>query len=282
MTGRAALSLALLLLIGCAGCGGPALTNPPTVPLRSKAGVAMVLVPGGSFMMGSDAGEPDEKPRHDVTLSPFVIDVYEVTQDQYAALELPDPSHFKGARRPVEQVRWSDAALFCNERSGAEGLDPCYDEITFVCNFEAGGYRLPTEAEWEYAARAGGDATIGRDLKTHAWYSANAREKTQPVDERRPNPWGIHGMYGNVSEWCHDVYQADYYGVSPDKDPRGPGDGPDRVMRGGNWTSSEDGCALATRYAEAPGISDACFARDTFGFRCVRRPTPEELARLDE
>lgn len=97
--------------------------------------------------MGSDAGEEDEKPPHEVTVSAFAIDKFEVTQAEYGALELPDPSHYKDPQRPVEQIRWSDAALFCNLRSEAEGLEPCYDEATFACNFEASGYRLPTEAE---------------------------------------------------------------------------------------------------------------------------------------
>ncbi|MCA9268751.1 MAG: formylglycine-generating enzyme family protein, partial [Planctomycetales bacterium] len=121
------------------------------VNIATPTGVEMVLLPGGEFTMGSARGEADEGPPHAVRVSPLAMDKFEVTQDQYAAMELPDPSHFKGEKRPVEQVRWSDAALFCNERSRREGLTPCYDEATFDCDFQASGYRLPTEAEWEYA-----------------------------------------------------------------------------------------------------------------------------------
>ena len=228
------------------------------------------------------AGASDEQPPHEVELSPFVIDKYEVTQDQYAQLELPNPAHFKGPRRPVEQVRWSDAALFCNERSLADGLEPCYDEVTFACNFAASGYRLPTEAEWEYAARAGADGCHSgkwqprRALTIAPATLAIRALQTQPVGSRRPNAWGLYDMQGNVAEWCNDVYAADYYAQSPSLDPRGPAVGEKRVIRGGSWKSSADECRLTARLADDPGISDACFARDTFGFRCVRRAADEE------
>jgi formylglycine-generating enzyme required for sulfatase activity len=236
-------------------------------------------------MMGYDQGNEDESPRHAVSLAGFALDKYEVTQDQFEALELPNPSHFKDPRRPVEQVRWSDAALFCNERSLQDGLEPCYDEITFECNFAASGYRLPTEAEWEYAAKAGEDVDYGfsrssKSLPSHACYSGNSTKKTDLVGQKRPNRWGIHDMHGNVLEWCHDVYSATYYSQSPPQDPRGPVSGKKRAMRGGAWNSSAHDCLSTARFPEIPGITDACFARDTFGFRCVRRLTPEETERL--
>ncbi len=253
----------------------------PTKEITTSSGVTMVLIPGGAMQMGSDNGAADESPKHAVTVSGFAMDKYELAQDLLARLELPDPSHFKGERRPVEQVRWSDAALLCNERSIAEGLEPCYDEATFACNFEASGYRLPTEAEWEYAARAGDDSDASttlspQELKTIACYAGSSQKMTDLVGSRRPNAWGLHDMLGNVAEWCNDVYDPDYYGKSPSQDPRGPTDGPKRVLRGGSWKSSEDACRVSARAGDNPGISDACFARDSYGFRCVRRLTAEE------
>ena len=268
------------LTLWLAACGQQAVPTPTEI--TAKCGVTMMAVPGGEFMMGSISGRADEAPLHKVSISPFAMDKYEVTQDQYAAFETPNPSHFKGHRRPVEQVRWSDAALFCNERSRREGLEPCYDEVTFACNFEAGGYRLPTEAEWEYAARAGTDTAFdfgsaAQDLRSRAVCADNSGGKTGLAGKKKPNRWGLCDMYGNVLEWCNDAYGGTYYAASPDKDPRGPAQGEKRVLRGGAWNSSSDACRAAARHAEAPGITDACFARDTFGFRCVRRLSAGEL-----
>lgn len=234
--------------------------------------------------MGSDAGG-DESPQHSVTVAAFAIDRFEVTQQQLADMQIPDPSHFKAPDRPVEQIRWVDAALFCNARSKAEGLTACYDEVTLVCNFEATGYRLPTEAEWEYAARAGtetdyffGDTT--RDLARYACFKGNARQKTDPVGHHRANPWGLYDMLGNVAEWCNDVYAADYYANSPADDPHGPDNGDKRVLRGGSWKSSAASCRVTARKGQIGGFTDACFTGDTLGFRCVRRLTDAERRQL--
>ncbi|MDQ1257554.1 MAG: Formylglycine-rating enzyme family protein [Candidatus Hydrogenedentes bacterium] len=286
----------LVLIAGLTGCGktsapvssGETNTAAPaqSAEVTTPSGVAMILLPGGDFLMGCDGGHEDETPVHPVTLTGFAIDKYEVTQDQLAALQEPDPSHFKAPRRPVEQVRWSDAALICNLRARADGLEPCYDETTFACNFAATGYRLPTEAEWEYAARAGTgtDYDFGNDpadLKKYACYADTSRNGTDEVGKKKPNGFGLHDMYGNVCEWCNDVYDPLYYAQGIPVDPHGPGEGDKRVMRGGAWNSGAEACRAAMRYAEAPGISDACFARDTFGFRCVRRLTPEEEAQME-
>ena len=245
----------------------------------------MVVIPGGTFTMGRETGEADELPRHAVSLSPFAIDKYEVTQDQFSALELPDPSHFKDPRRPVEQLRWSDAAEFCNFRSLEEGLEPCYDELTYECNFEASGYRLPTEAEWEYAARAGSESDYSfgssqEPIAGYACYSGNSRKKSALVGKKKPNGWGLHDMQGNVLEWCHDVYSDSYYEASPTQDPRGATEGTKKVLRGGSWNTGPGACRVSARFADAPGLTDACFARDTYGFRCVRKLTEDELARM--
>jgi len=288
MTSRRRLAVAAIVLsLFFSACGNRDSASSKPVEIVTKSGVEMILVQGGEFMMGSANWGDDETPLHKVIVADFAMDKFEVTQDQYAAFEIPDPSHFKDPKRPVEQVRWSDAALFCNERSRREGLQPAYDAITFECDFEAGGYRLPTEAEWEYAARAGAETdydfgSLPGKLGSYACYAGNSTKKTDLAGRKRPNRWGFHDMYGNVLEWCNDVYSPSYYSQSPDRDPRGPAEGEKRVMRGGAWNSSDTACRAAARYAEPPGITDACFARDTFGFRCVRTLTPDELGLLGQ
>ncbi len=242
--------------------------------VTTDSGIEMVIIPSGSFEMGSAKGMPDEGPVHRVQISSFWMDRYEVTQDQFAKYELSDPSHFKGDRQPLEQVNWTDATLYCNERSLAEGLEPCYDEETWACNFEANGYRLPTEAEWEYACRTGTDTEYSfgngdQGLKDHAWFADSTAGKTHPVGQKPPNPWGLHDMHGNVAEWCNDLYAEDYYASSPAENPRGPAEGAERVLRGGAWNSSAPSCRSAYR-ASDPSIDDTCLASDAIGFRCVR------------
>ncbi len=253
--------------------------------IKDASGLEMVLIPGGTFVMGKDGGNPDEGPSHEVTVSPFVMDRREVIQRIYEELMLSDPSHFKGSDNPVEQVRWSDAAMFCNARSQVDGLEPCYDELSFACNFQASGYRLPTEAEWEYACRAGSstDYDFGGDpqkLASRACYANNSNKRTLKTGSRKPNAFGLYDMHGNVFEWCYDVYDVDYYKNSPKTDPRGPAAGKERVLRGGAWNSSAEACRSSYRVSDVPGITDACFAQDTYGFRCVRRLSDKELALL--
>ena len=272
--------------------GTTAQTGFPAAPtgIVTSSGVEMVFLPGGTFKMGSDRGNPDEAPAHPVTLSAFLMDTTEVTHEMFVTAQLPNPSHWQdNPKNPVERVRWREAKIYCNERSRLEGLTPCYDEQTreLDCNYGANGYRLPTEAEWEYACRAGSDQdySFGNadQLRQFAWYDENARERTHPVGGRKPNRWGLHGLYGNVSEWCEDVYSATYYAESPDLDPTGPVDpGVDvkRVMRGGSWKSSADMCRASFRQGQRTGNTDACFYTDFCGFRCVRRVTPDEWAAL--
>jgi len=275
-----AVLLALLIHVG--GCGKKA--DPPVKPreITTKTGIKMMVLPTGEFTMGHDNGEDDETPAHRVKVDPFCIDKYEVTQKAYRRLmgTIP-PTKRPRDDGPVQQVTWLQAVRYCNARSLAEGLSPCYDPATLKCDFGAGGYRLPTEAEWEYACRAGttDDYFFGsdpRDLRKHAWFKGNARKAAHPVGRMQPNAWGLCDMQGNVSEWCNDHYNEDYYqkqkhqkGVS--ENPRGPASAKYRVLRGGNWDSSEATCRSAARYFEAPGFADVCFRRDAIGFRCVRR-----------
>jgi formylglycine-generating enzyme required for sulfatase activity len=220
-----------------------------------------------------------------VRVGEFLIDRSETTQEHYIRLTADTGSKFKGPQRPAEMVSWVKAAMYCNARSEAEGLTPCYNEDA-SCNFEADGYRLPTEAEWEYACRAGGDGkyTYGDDpnaLKQHAWFKENAAKETHPVGKKKPNAWGLYDMHGNVAEWCNDMYAADYYAASPADNPTGPSgaDRPERdkyVLRGGSWASGAESCESACRAADTPGFADACFPRETLGFRCVRKAPPKE------
>jgi formylglycine-generating enzyme required for sulfatase activity len=276
-------ALAGVLLWAALGCsnGGPVSAGRQSVPtITTASGVEMVPIPPGSFAMGSRQGGVDERPVHEVSVGAFLMDKYEVTQAEYERLgqaeAFPNPSHFQGANLPVEQVTWPQAARFCNARSRREGLQPCYNEDTGECNFQATGYRLPTEAEWEYACRAGtsSDYSFGnepRGLGDHAWFADNAGKKTHPVGLKKANPWGLHDLHGNVAEWCQDVYDKDYYRTSPDRNPRGPADGKEYVLRGGSWKSPADAARSSARLGEIPGFSDACLARDAIGFRCVRK-----------
>ncbi len=187
----------------------------------------MVLIPAGRFKMGSASGKEDESPLREIEIDAFLMDRYEMTQANYAKLVPINGSHFKGPDRPVEMISWGDAALYCNKRSREEGLDPCYDEDTGACNFAANGYRLPTEAEWEYACRAGTttDYSFGpdnRQLSQYAWFADNADKQTHPVGQKKPNAWGLYDMYGNVAEWCNDVYEKGYSKDGRTSNPRGP------------------------------------------------------------
>jgi len=261
------------------GCRRDEQAVPTPEVVVTKSGIYMIVIPGGSFEMGSKGASPDETPAHKVSISSFWMDRYEVVQEEFRKYQLPDPSHFKGAKQPLDQINWTDAALYCNDRSRAEGLEPCYDEKTWECDFIASGYRLPTEAEWEYACRAGSSTqySFGNGpgaLKDYAWYTQNSSGTTHPVGQKKPNAWGLYDMHGNVAEWCNDHYAAGYYQQSLDKDPRGPAEGKERVLRGGAWNSSAESCRSAYRTSD-PSIDDTCLANDAIGFRCVRNaPAP--------
>lgn len=270
------LFLTLVLVQGCKR------TDPNETPkesagapgeVKGEAGNEMVLLEAGRFTMG-DENEIDAAP-HEVAVSSFYIDKYLVTQEKYDEVMGGNPSRWKGDKNPVEQVRWSDAVKYCNARSLKEGLRPCYDLNTWQCNFEANGYRLPTEAEWEYACRAGSKTAyfFGNDsskISDYAWVDSNSGGKPHPVGQKKPNPWGLYDICGNVWEWCNDFYQVDYYHQSPEKDPRGPKEGETKVVRGGAWKFSADSCRSGYRYNEDPGYSDVCFGYDIYGFRCVK------------
>ncbi len=228
-------------------------------------GSAMVRIAAGEFQMGSAAGEADEGPAHRVRISrDFEIGRYEITQAQWETVMLDphakpgagrvtpegatvstSPSFFKGASLPVESVSWDDIQAFLTRLNARD-----HDHL----------YRLPTEAEWEYAARD--DAG---DLAAKAWYKDDAGGRTQPVGLKQPNPRGMYDTLGNVAEWVHDWYGATYYADSPATDPQGPGGGSYRVYRGGCWLDSAKYCRVTARNFEFP-VSRL----HNVGFRIVR------------
>jgi formylglycine-generating enzyme required for sulfatase activity len=220
---------------------------------RPKSASPFVKIPAGEFAMGSANGGDSEKPPHKVVISRgFEIGKYEVTQAQWEAVMGGNPSRFKGADLPVEQVSWEDVQAFL------QALNAKKDGYV---------YRLPTEAEWEYAARAGttGDYGGTGNLAEMGWYGANSGGKTHPVGTKQVNRWGLHDMHGNVWEWCQDWYDKEYYKSSPTTDPPGPATGTRKATRGGCYSYSADRATSSSRAHPAP---DARY--DIIGFRLVR------------
>ena len=211
--------------------------------------IEMVLVEGGTFTMGatpeqgSDACD-NEKPAHKVTLDSFYIGKFPVTQRLWKAVMGSNPSDFKGDNLPVENVSWDDVQTFLRKLNAATGKT----------------YRLPTEAEWEYAARGGnksqGYKYVGsNDLDLVAWYySGNSDGTTHKVGTRFPNELGIYDMSGNVWEWCQDWYGS--YSSSPQTNPKGPNSGSYRVRRGGSWFNYARDCRVSYRYSYSPVLRD--------------------------
>lgn len=193
----------------------------------------MVFVDGGTFIMGTDNNyyhqNHDNTPAHLVEISPFFICKYEVTQDEWELVTGANPSTFIGTNLPVENISWDDCRVFINKLNEMTGMD----------------FRLPSEAEWEYAA-LGGKYSLhykyaGSEYpKSVAWYADNSKSRTHQVGKKRPNELGIYDMSGNVSEWCGDYYEYSYYQHSPSLNPIGPDKGLNRVVRGGGWMMNEN------------------------------------------
>jgi len=233
-----------------------------TADLGGGVKMELVWVPAGSFQMGSPSSESghsdDEGPVHSVELDGFWMGKYEVTQEQYEAVMEKNPSNFKGAKNPVEMVSWNDATDFCRKLTDKVGR----------ASSPAKSFRLPTEAEWEYACRAGSTTRFcfgdsDSNLGDYAWYTANSGSKTHPVGEKKANEWGLYDMHGNVWEWCGDWY-ADKYGAGSAKNPQGASSGECRVLRGGSWNGDPHRCRSADR-----GRSDPTGTNNGSGFRVV-------------
>ena len=241
----------------------------------------MIAVPGGGFLMGSDRGRADELPIRHVHVSGFWMMKYPMTQREYQALLGINPANFLHPDKPVQNVSWFDAVRCCNKWSERDGLEAVYrfnDEYRVDTDFSAAGYRLPTEAEWEYACRAGsqtrfhwGDSEAEWDQ--YAWHDRNSDDQVHVVGRRRPNAWGLHDITGQVYEWCNDWYEPDYYRFGEVVDPMGPpGDfGEFKVMRGGAWAYDPLRLRSAARLKRAPQLTD-----DVSGFRCVINRPPIE------
>jgi formylglycine-generating enzyme required for sulfatase activity len=223
--------------------------------VKEIGGIKFVKLPPGSFIMGSreEDGNDDEHPQHKVIIDGFWIGMYEVTQKQYQDIMKDNPSYFNGYNLPVENISWNDATEFCKRFSKKY-------------NVEA---RLPYEAEWEYACRAGSTTTYywgDEPDEKYCWFSYCSDKKTQPVGQKIQNRWGLFDMSGNVSEWCMDWYnnEENYYQNSPAKNPKGLSSGSDRVLRGGSWDDDYNNIRSATRYRMEPSNTKSCY-----GFRVV-------------
>jgi formylglycine-generating enzyme required for sulfatase activity len=216
--------------------------KPNTDPIT---GMEFVSVKGGCYQMGSTTGGTDEKPVHQVCLSDFHMGKYEVTQGQWEKMMGSNPSHFKqcGPECPVEDVSWNDAQEFIKKLNSGSGKQ----------------YRLPTEAEWEYAARSGGKdekwagTSDETSLGKYAWYEKNSGQTTHKAGLKKANGLGLHDMSGNVWEWCQDWYSDSYYDDSQKDNPTGPDNGEQRVLRGGSWLYNDNDARAASRSRCDPG-----------------------------
>jgi formylglycine-generating enzyme required for sulfatase activity len=262
-----------------------ALLSAVPVGAQSSPYAAMARVPAGTFMMGSNDGFDDEKPLQRVTISKaFSIGKYEVTQKEWwdvmgttiaqqwtAAGNSGSPTRGVGDNYPMYCVSWYEAVEYCNKRSVKEGLRPAYtvngNEVTW--NRKANGYRLPTDAEWEYAARSGGIDTYtyagSNNAGSVAWYEDNSGWSTQPVGKKQANSLGIHDMSGNVWEWCWDWYSSGSYGRGSVTDPTGAASGTNRVRRGGSWDYHLRYVRCAYRHYDPPANRGSYL-----GFRVAR------------
>ena len=254
----------------------PALTTLPgkeiAVDLGGGVKLELVLIPAGEFLMGSpdsDNTSRGEKPQHRVRITkPLYLGKYLVMQEQWQTVMGNNPSHFKGPKNPVERVSWDDCQQF-------------FDKLNAKSRPGGGKFRLPTEAQWEYACRSGSTEKycFGDDeaqLGEYAWYTKNAGGQTHPVGEKKPNAWGLYDMHGNVWEWCQDWYNGEYYAHSLADDPTGSATGSIRMLRGGGWGSAAGLCRSAGRNVYAPGVRD-----DDLGLRVSLVPADtDDVPRL--
>ncbi|MBO7724073.1 MAG: SUMF1/EgtB/PvdO family nonheme iron enzyme [Paludibacteraceae bacterium] len=227
------------------------------ITLPTGQSFTMIYVEGGSFVMGCTSEQSDcisdERPAHRVTVNSYYIGETEVTQELWSAVMGRNPSYYTGSQRPVEQVSWNDCQKFINKLNQLTGRK----------------FRLPTEAEWEYAARGGKKSKAykysgSNTLDNVAWYTNNSGNQTHNVKTKFPNELGIYDMSGNVREWCQDWYGSGYYANSPQANPTGPSSGFYRVLRGGSWLSFAQNCRVARRSSNTPSLSSG-----NVGFRLI-------------
>jgi formylglycine-generating enzyme required for sulfatase activity len=213
----------------------------------------LVSIPAGEITLRDDRIQRTWQ----VEIQPFLLARFPVTQELYRAVAQATPAAFQGNQLPVESVSWKEAVHFCNLLSAQAGLLACYQLDTagedFVFDPQANGYRLPTEAEWEYACKAGNTGIRYGELDEIAWYKENSNGSPQAVGTKKPNAWGLYDMLGNVWEWCSDIYDEDVYGAY-------------RIFRGGGWYDEARGCMATNRRRSHP----ASFRIDDLGFRIAR------------
>lgn len=268
---------------------GPLILPEKQVALPGEAAPipGMVFVAGKEYVMGSIHGKEEERPIHKVLLHDFYIEITTVTQKEWRKVMEENPSDITGDDIPVHNVSWYDAVEYCNRRSKRDNLTPCYTILKertdpnnkcrfdtrkwlITCDFNADGYRLPTEAEWEYAAR-GADPYYSytysgsNTLNNVGWFTDNAGKMLHPVATRTPNELGLYDLSGNIWEWCWDWYDKTYYQKSSRDFPTGASRGVSRVIRGGSWRTGEELCSVSCR-----GLNFPCFISRSIGFRVVR------------
>lgn len=213
----------------------------------------MVKIPDGTILLRDDR----TKSTWTVEITSFLLSKYLVTQALYFEITNKSPGTYKGKNLPVETVSWLDSVIFCNSLSSMSGLKTCYtlcnDSLEITFDSEANGFRLPTEAEWEYACKAGTTGVRYGKLDKIAWYKENSGGKPNEVGTKDPNAWGLYDMLGNVWEWCSDIYDQEVYDSY-------------RIFRGGGWNDDERGCLASNRRRSHP-IS---FKIDDLGFRIAR------------
>ncbi|MBM2814666.1 MAG: hypothetical protein HW421_1428 [Ignavibacteria bacterium] len=253
--------------------------------VKSILNIPVSLILSGSFKMGYDNGGEWDKPAHNVTISyDYYIGKTEITQKQWKIVfgSTSNPSKLKNDNNPVEQLNWFRALRFCNSLSAIENRTPCYtvngstdineddESQVVVCNFNADGWRLPTEAEWEYACRATttGEFSGTGKISEMGWTSQDKVNNPQEVAKRKPNKWDLYDMHGNVMEWCWDGFEATFYETSPTKDPRvNPTlETPERTVRGGSYQNSPELCSSSHRESISPTVYQF-----NIGFRIVRK-----------
>ena len=213
----------------------------------------MVEIPSGKIELRDDR----TKQKWTVIIEPFLLAKYPVTQDLFFEVTKETPSAFKGGRKPVETVTWKEAVFFCNSLSQKSGLKSCYslseDNEEIIFDHTVNGFRLPTEAEWEYACKAGASEIRYGNLDLIAWYKDNSEQTTHDVGQKEPNAWGLYDMLGNVWEWCTDLYDTEVYGSY-------------RIFRGGGWNDEKRSVMATTRRRSHP----LKFKIDDLGFRIAR------------
>lgn len=234
-----------------------------------------VEIPAGSFIMGKDVDDPwDVAPAHQITIDfNFYMSTTEITQEQWKTVMAgsnPSKKEYIGDNKPVQQVTWHRAVEFCNRLSEMENLEKCYTingtEVT--CDFSKNGWRLPTEAEWEYCCRAGNTGDFGGsgNIDEMGWSNENSGNDIHDVAQKKANDFGLYDMHGNVYEWCWDWYETDYYSKSPEVNPKGSDEEIEKVLRGGSFINNPELCTSWIRKSASPTLFNY-----NWGFRVVKR-----------